>query len=349
MIAIGAGYRLTDPSLAGASGAVYREAAMRTAIAALSLPSLSLSLLVACTPAGLPGDDAGPNDPPPPDPCARALDEVASGTELLRFQGGDPYRTVHLERVYDGAGVGESSLFRLVSFALGQGEECLETRDAAALSYENSHHNWADRASAVLDDVRYTAAIDYAFGAQGAAWRVTLSGVDEASGEVVLEEQELQVTGAPLACWSCPGALPVWITEVLPENDGASHDEAGDADPWLELWNPSGDAVDLDGWKLTLSGAGDGTFVFPTGTSIERHGHLVVWLDGEPSEGGLHAPFALPVEGGKLGLTNPDGVGVGERTFSSPGSGRSRDLDLAERAYVVSDAPTPGDTSALQE
>lgn len=315
---------------------------MRCALLSL----LPLSLALACE---LPQNPPPGPGPRPPDPCARSLDEGSEGVELYRFEATDPFVTVHIEREHTGAGVGESALYELRSFALGQGDACVETREEAALAYENTHHNWADRASAEIEGVRYTLVLDYVFDEQGASWRFTVSGADASTGDAAFDERALQVTGAPLACWACPGHLPVWLTEVLPENDGATRDEANDADPWLELWNPSGDAVDLEGWTLALSGAESGTWTFPAGTSIARHGHLVVWLDGEPEEGDLHTSFALPTEGGALALYDENGAGAGERSFDSPGAGKSVELDIYTRVYVESEAPTPGETSARQE
>lgn len=313
------------------------------------LPARSRSLLLVV--AALLGSGCDVGDPAPPeDPCARSLDAVAAGRQRFRFQSESPAVTVWIEREYVEPGAGESSIYALRSFSVARDGACEDTQEPGALDYENTHHNWADRASAEIGGVRFTLGMDFVVdGSAAAPWRIWVRGEEVDTGAVALEEQELVPTGGPITCWQCPSFLPVWITEVLPDNDGATTDEAGDTDPWLELWNPSAEAVDLEGWRLETVGSGVDSWTFPAGTTIDRHGHLVVWLDGEPDEGALHASFSFPPVEGALRLVDERGATAGERVFTSPGAGRSLDLSLVDGVYVAADPPTPGATSSLQE
>ena len=68
---------------------------------------------------------------------------------------------------------------------------------------------------------------------------------------------------APLA--PTPGLLAappdVVISEFMASNTTTLFDEDGDASDWIELWNRSGDPVDLVGWHLVDSGV---SWTFPT-------------------------------------------------------------------------------------
>ena len=43
----------------------------------------------------------------------------------------------------------------------------------------------------------------------------------------------------------------VRLNELVTQNDGSTRDEAGDADPWVELYNPGPGPVTLNGFFLT--------------------------------------------------------------------------------------------------
>lgn len=285
--------------------------------------------------------DAGP-------PCARALDNTNPEQQVLRFSSTTPPITVFLMRDVAGMGVGESTVWVATGFSVLANGVCASTQEPALLDYENSHHNWSDRARATLGTTRYQLEIDYVLDIQAPVrWRAALRGWDQATDAGVMEETVLLPTGGPAACWDCPNFLPVWITEVQQENHGTTRDEAGDADPWVELWNPSADGVDLSGWRLVDESTSQ-SWTFASGTRMERHAFLLVWMDGEPLEGSLHASFRVSATA-RLHLLNPPGVTIGERDFTSPGPGRSLDFNVMDRRFVVADQPTPGSASSMQQ
>lgn len=89
----------------------------------------------------------------------------------------------------------------------------------------------------------------------------------------------------------------VSINEVMPTNADVISDEKGDFDPWVELYNGNAFAVDVAGLYLSNEFLNSYKWQFPSNnptlTTIPSKGYLLVWLDGEPSEGPLHANFKL--------------------------------------------------------
>lgn len=98
-------------------------------------------------------------------------------------------------------------------------------------------------------------------------------------------------------------ALPsdVRLNEVTPANAGAVTDDAGDADPWLELHNLGPGTVSLSGLYLTDDQAIPRKWALPAQTLADG-AFLLVWMDGETAEGANHAGFDLASSGGAVYL-----------------------------------------------
>lgn len=116
----------------------------------------------------------------------------------------------------------------------------------------------------------------------------------------------------PGAVNSGAGALPpfppVWINELLPNNLAGLTDNAGDRDPWIELYNTGTTTVSLNGWYLSDSYTNLPRWPFPANASIGPGQFLLVWLDGEPGEstaGALHASFRISPTNGSVALVFP--------------------------------------------
>lgn len=121
--------------------------------------------------------------------------------------------------------------------------------------------------------------------------------------------------GAPNTVRGTLAPFPnVWLNEVAPENVGGVLDSFGDADPWVELFNPGPSAVDLTGLYLSSTTSNPFQWPFPSGTSIGPGGFLLVWLDGEPLESSpteLHANFRPPIGQGTVILSRQQDGGAG--------------------------------------
>lgn len=103
------------------------------------------------------------------------------------------------------------------------------------------------------------------------------------------------------------------ITEVMASNDDTLLDFEGDSPDWVELYNPSDEAVDLAGLHLTDRSNNLTKWEFPPGESIAPGGYRVVFASNKDlvAPGGeLHTSFALSAGGEYLGLVAADGVTV---------------------------------------
>lgn len=106
------------------------------------------------------------------------------------------------------------------------------------------------------------------------------------------------------------------INEFVARNDsepplrnGELLDEDGDASDWIEIYNPSDEAINLDGWFLTDDADDLEKWEFPA-VEIARGGFLVVFASGKnrrDADGQLHTNFQLRAGGEFLGLVHTDG------------------------------------------
>ncbi|MCX7819009.1 MAG: lamin tail domain-containing protein [Kiritimatiellae bacterium] len=95
---------------------------------------------------------------------------------------------------------------------------------------------------------------------------------------------------------------PLWINELVVSNLTGHTDNAGQRDPWLELYNAHSNAIPLDGWALTDDPAVPLKWPFPAGSSVPGRGFLVVWLDGQPTQSVAGVPHTSFRIGGSTGV-----------------------------------------------
>lgn len=100
-----------------------------------------------------------------------------------------------------------------------------------------------------------------------------------------------------------PGDLV--INEFMANNNGAITDEEGDADDWIELYNPSAYQVSTAGLYLSDEVSNPTKWALPT-LVLEPNEYLVVWADEQGDQGGLHANFKLSSSGETLTLAYAD-------------------------------------------
>jgi len=97
----------------------------------------------------------------------------------------------------------------------------------------------------------------------------------------------------------------IWINEVLPNNISGLADNAGEREPWIELFNAGSEALNLTDWSLTDDYGFLAKWLFPPNAIIAPRGYLLIWADGEPIEsiaGVPHANFRLRAESGSVAL-----------------------------------------------
>lgn len=140
-------------------------------------------------------------------------------------------------------------------------------------------------------------------------------------------------------------ASDVRLNELMSTGSETFQDNAGDADPWLELHNLGPGSVKLSGFYLSDDTANPLKWALPSRTLADGE-FLTVWLDGETGEGEQHAGIRLQSGGGTLYLYYDSG---GERklidtvTYPQLAAGRSYiRLGNSGSNWAVSDKPTAG-------
>jgi len=99
------------------------------------------------------------------------------------------------------------------------------------------------------------------------------------------------------------------ITEFMADNDETLLDKFGDASDWIEIYNPTPSAIDLDGWHLTDAPQDLDQWTFPAVT-LQPGSYLVVFASGEDlcdPQDELHTNFGLSKDGDYLALVKPGG------------------------------------------
>jgi len=163
----------------------------------------------------------------------------------------------------------------------------------------------------VIDEVRYDDRPPWPAGADGGGYSLQLIDPAQdndrianwATGGTVLhtpgEENSVRHTLDPFPEFR--------INELQPVNVDTLADNAGDYDPWIEVYNAGGtnDANLLDNCFLTDNYADPTNWAFPTGITLAAGSHRLVWADGEPAEQvgtNLHADFVLNATSGSVAL-----------------------------------------------
>ena len=147
----------------------------------------------------------------------------------------------------------------------------------------------------------------------------------------------------------CP-PITLVINEFMADNKDFYFDEAGDSDDWLEIYNFGAVPIDMGGMYITDSFSDPAPYQIPTGmpelTTVQAGGFLIIWADGEPAEGPLHATFKLAAGGGEdLALFDSRGQEVDSLLDFAPqaeNDSYGRMPDAGDQwQFFVHDSPTP--------
>ncbi len=144
----------------------------------------------------------------------------------------------------------------------------------------------------------------------------------------------------------CPAlTVPLQLNELAPAG-GELTDEAGEVDPWLELYNRSATLTwDLGGMYLSDDPAQPARWRIPEGTRLPPGETLLLWADGEPAEGPLHTAFRLRAAGGQLYLYDRDLFGralLDGVTYPALAAGQACGRWPDGESWSVLAAATPG-------
>jgi len=133
--------------------------------------------------------------------------------------------------------------------------------------------------------------------------------------QVFARDGAAQITSFPRESLSFVFPLyngPVFINEFMASNTLTVADGSGEFDDWVELYNASGAPVAAGELFLSDDGGDPGKFRLPAQT-IPPGGYLKIWLDGQPEQGDLHAPFRINAEGEELYLSEAPSRGYALR------------------------------------
>ena len=117
------------------------------------------------------------------------------------------------------------------------------------------------------------------------------------------------------ATTSNPTVGDLVINEFMASNGTTAADQDGEYDDWIELYNNNATALDLGGYFLSDDANDLKQWTFPSGTSIDGNGYLIVWADKDEEQTGLHAGFKLSASAESVFLADPSGTIVDEVSF----------------------------------
>jgi len=137
----------------------------------------------------------------------------------------------------------------------------------------------------------------------------------------------------------------LFINELQPSNQDTVTDEVGDSDDWIEIYNDSDIAIEMQGYSFAdssgLSQALTGSVV------VQPRAFKLFWADGSPSQGANHLGFKLSASSGdKVTLKDTTGRTVDTVTFgAATGQHTFARFPDGTGAFAWCAAPTPGATN----
>jgi hypothetical protein len=146
------------------------------------------------------------------------------------------------------------------------------------------------------------------------------------------------------------GAETVVINEFLASNGSSAPieasellDEDGDSSDWIEIYNPTDQAVDISGWYLTDNIEDLTKWQFPADVVLESGQMQLVFASGKDrSHPRLHTNFKLSADGEYIGLVQSDGQTVAHAYASQfPQQVSDISYGLADHQIALVHAHTP--------
>lgn len=142
----------------------------------------------------------------------------------------------------------------------------------------------------------------------------------------------------------------ILINEFMADNESVIQDEYGDFEDWIELYNPTDNAINLKNYFLTDNFSDQTKWALPDST-IQPGQFFLVWADNDDEEGPFHTNFGLSNDGEQAGLYYQDVLEillVDTLSFGvqSDDISYGRETDGADN-FVLFDTPTPGTSNQV--
>jgi hypothetical protein len=124
--------------------------------------------------------------------------------------------------------------------------------------------------------------------------------------------KSILIAGFTLLAANLPeGRASLFINEIMASNGSSIQDPQLQYDDWIEIYNFGNTAIDVGSMYLTDDLSVPTKWQFPannpTATVIPAHGYLLVWVDNDTDDAGMHASFQLSAGGEEIGLFDTDG------------------------------------------
>ena len=138
-------------------------------------------------------------------------------------------------------------------------------------------------------------------------------------------------------------ASPVYISEIVASaGDTALYD-------WVEIYNPSAQAVDISGWGLSDDGGSPRKWRFPEGTVLQPGQYMAVYLsgmEGQSTTGTLSASFRLSSDGGYSFMLSDASGNLLDRVFVPEQYTGISYARMANGGFLYVAEPTPNAANA---
>jgi hypothetical protein len=148
------------------------------------------------------------------------------------------------------------------------------------------------------------------------------------------------------------GYSQLYINEFCASNNTVLADEKEDYDDWIEIYNATGNPVDIGGMYITDSLDDPVKYRIPSTspglTTIPPFGYLILWADHQETQGILHLNFKLGKNGGQIGLADFDGTSyIDSLTYGRQYTNSSSSRYPDGNGPWIYPPPTPGSTNTL--
>jgi len=134
------------------------------------------------------------------------------------------------------------------------------------------------------------------------------------------------------------------INEWMAFNESAEIDEYDEYNDWIELYNNSNQAINLNGFFLSNKVTERAKYQFPNIT-MGAHDYLILWADEDSMQGDLHLPFKLDSERDDIILSRPDTSTIDYFSFSDVHSNLSISRYPNGIGNILTSAPTQSNSN----
>lgn len=138
------------------------------------------------------------------------------------------------------------------------------------------------------------------------------------------------------------GAVFPMITELMASNKGTVTTGDGRYSDWIELYNPTGQSINLADFALTDNLRIPAKYVLPN-WALKPEEYVIIYADGRPSSSAeLHASFKLKNADRIVMLARADGSEIQKVSYPEMDSDQSYALDMDTGEWEPSEECTPG-------